>query len=446
MTVSPQDLSRDQLAALEEQLGSEISAYQPWLGIDVETGDWWDTTAKFEVADIEAMLTLDGRARAVEQAITLPLRAAPLSIKGANGDTGEAEMVNTMLEAMVDTPLQTVIGQWAQSLINRITYQEKCFTVTDDGKIGYKAIAWRPADSCGLLRDRGTGAVTGFTQDLYGKPQPARIMGPKAAVFIHGANRDPVRGVTEMSVSYRCFRDKQKLRALWMLLLERLGAPWVIARTQAGQENAVATTLSKLRGGGVAAVSGVEGVEVLSVTGEVGRIFQTAVQFLDAEMAGSVLAGFLDLASAASRGAGSLALSQDQTDFFADSMEAAAREIAQTCRNQIVTPLVRYNRGPKAVIPDVILGPIGGATSEQLLVLAQSFANAPAGQSVYPQEFIDEIVLRLAGVLDLDLDKIQAAIKTIESAPVPPAAETSQPLHAAVTELHRAATATTQLN
>lgn len=421
-----------------KQLGSALSPYQLYQAVDPTTGDWYDYGSSLAARDIDDMLAADGRARAVEQALTLPLRAAPFTMKAAKGDRGEYESASASLELM-STPLDMVIGQAAQSLIYRATFLEKIFTV-DRGQVDYAQLAWRPPDVCAMTRSQKTGDVTGFRQTVWGATDAVRIPAAKAVVFLHGANRDPVRGVSEMQVSYRCFRDKQKLRLLWMILCERAAAPWIVAQTSAGQEPAVSKTLASMRSGGVAAVSGIDKLDVLNVAGDAAAVFQSAVTFLDSEMAGSILAGFLDLASSASRGAGSLALSQDQTDFYQASMDAAAREIAQQARSQIIAPLCRYNFGVDAAVPDVTLGPIGGATTEQMLTLVQAFAAAPPGQSFFPTEFIDEIVLRISGALDLDVDKIQAEItERAAQAATSPAAAASAPLHAATDVLTAAA-------
>jgi hypothetical protein len=422
-------------------VGSAMSRYNLYQGIDPQTGDWYDLSTEFGALDIETMLANDGRARSVEQALTLPLRAAPFAMKPGQGDTGEYEQTAESLDRM-STPMPLVLGQAAQSLIYRITYLEKVFDVSR-GQVDYQALAWRPPDSCSLRRSQKTGEITGFRQQVWGQPMPVQIDSAKAAIFLHGANRDPVRGSSEMQVSYRCFRDKQKLRALWLILAERTAAPWIIAKTSSGNEDTVAAQLAKLRAGGIFATSqldaGPDNPTVLNVAGEVATIIENMLKYLDSEMAGSVLAGFLDLTGMASRGAGSLALSKDQTDFFTSSMDAAARELASTVRDQIVGPLVRLNKGPDAVVPSVTLGPISGATTEQTVALLQALAAAPSG-TVVPSEFVDELTIRVAAEFNLDADKIRAAIKTAEEkSATSPAAAPSAPVHAAATVLTGAA-------
>lgn len=414
----------------EEELGSEVSAYRSFFGIDWNSGDLVDWSGEWSARNIERMLKKEGRARALEQVLTLPLRAAPITIKPGKGDSGEYEQVMGSLEQMADvSPLPLVIAQGAQSLIYRVVFHEKVFSV-DRGVVEYEAVAWRPPDSCRLTRDKGTGRITGFQQTVPDQPAPVRIPRSKAVVWLHGASRDPVSGISEMEIAYRCFTDKQKIRFLWFaVFLEGAALGRIVALTQQGNEADVAKKLAKLKNAGVAAVSGVDSIETLSIADGASAAFKEAMAFLDSEAAQSVLAGFLDLTSAASSGRGSYALSKDVTDFFTQAQDANARELAGIARKDIVRPLVSLNRAD-GVVPDVAIGPISGATVQQTLDLLQSMLGSQQ-QGPVVAEFVEELTVRVAGMLDLDVDKLHAAIQRAkEAAATSPAAAASAPLHA----------------
>lgn len=423
------------------ELGTAVSVYQNWQGVDQKTGDWYDWLQEWQARDIDQMLEADGRAEAIAKCLTLPIGAAPITIKPGPGDTGECDQLTESLSRM-DTPLDMVIAQAAWSQIYRATFLEAVFDVSR-GQVDYSSLAWRPPDTCAILRDKSTGKVNGFRQELAGGTDPARMLGDKAVVFVHGMNRNPVRGFSEMQVSLRCFRDKQKLRSLWMLMCQRAASPWVVAQTE-NDTAGVASALSKLRNGGVAALRKLEGLDVMNVSGDAAVIFQAAVKFLDSEMAGSVLAGFLDLTSGgvgASTGhaGGSLALSRDQTDFFTSSMDATGREIGSQAKRQIAEPFTRLNRGPDGVVPSFNIGPISGADLAQVMTLLGQLAAVPPG-GAFPQAFTDELVVKAASLLDLDTDKVMAEIKanTEKAATAAPGAAPSAPLHAAITALSNA--------
>jgi hypothetical protein len=387
-------------------LGSELSPYRSWQGVDPITGAWYDLTAEMAARDIDDFLRRDGRGRSVEQVLTLPLRAAPLTIKPGHGDTGEYELASESLDRM-RTPLPLIVGHGAESLVYRATFLETVFTV-DRGLVEYDSLAWRPPDACTLLRDPKTGRILGFRQNVPGETLPVKIPVNKAVIFLHGAHRDPVRGVSEMQVPYRCFLDKQKVRALWFIFLEGAALPRTIAHTNSGDEEKVVASLVKLKNSGVAAVPNGTTVDTLDISGKGADQFKAAIAFLDSEMAQSILAGFLDLTSAAASGTGSYALSKDSRDLFTQAQDANAREIAGTIRSQVVGPLVRLNRGPDAVVPDVQLGPISGPTVEQMLTTLEALASPDTAP---PAEFVDELTIRVAGMFDLNVDKVTAAIR-----------------------------------
>lgn len=408
----------------ETEEGTELSAYQRYVGLgtDPETGDLVDYSGEWRAREITEMLDTDGIARAGEQALTLPLRGAPLAVKPDEGDRGEAELTNETFAALGD-PVEELLGQGAQSLIYRMTFLEKLWAVRD-GRFTYDRLAWRPPDSCAPTRDPATGELTGFKQQMTwwggrsqaggAKPSWVHIPMAKACVFVHGKAQNPTRGISELQTAYRCWQDKQKIRFLWMTFLKGAAITRVIAKTQQGSEGAVATTLAKLASGGVAAIANVDEIVKLEAT-DSGMFFKDALAYLDNEMLSSILAGFLGLTGAATAGRGSFALSKDQSDFFTQAQDAAAREIAATIRAQLVRPLVVVNFGPSAVVPKVTLGPIARATAAEQMDLLKGLAAAPSG-TILPREFVDELTQQIAGYLDLDTDKVAAALKAASEA------------------------------
>lgn len=443
------DLDVGQIRRWAEQnteTGTEIAGWRQFagFGVDPDTGDLVDYSAEWKTSDIETMLDTDGRARAAEQALTLPLRGAPLTIKPGDGDTGEADAANAMLAGLGD-PVEETLGQAAQSLIYRVTFLEKLWTVVD-GEFTYSRLAWRPPDACAVTRDPGSGALTGFKQSMtwWGgrnatgqKPSWVQIPAAKAAVFVHGRARNPIRGVSELQAAYRCYQDKQKIRWLWTVFLKGAAVQRLVAHTQPGSEQKIANALAQLSSGGVAAVAEQDlvGLDILNAT-DSGAFFKEALAYLDDEMLASILAGFLGLSGAATSGRGSFALSKDQSDFFTQAQDASAREIAATFRTQIVRPFLLVNRGAKASVPRVTLGPIDRATAQEQMDFLKGLVASPSG-TILPSEFVDELSLQIAAFLDLDTDKVRAAIKDAEARAqqAPPAGATTPAaagLHGAV--------------
>jgi len=446
-----------QWAEQDAEAGTELSAFSRYggFGFDPDTGDLIDYTPEWQARDIDAMLDTDGIARAGEQALTLPLRGAPLTVKGEAGDRGQAEAVSQMLDGLAD-PVEDTVGHAAQAQIYRMTFLEKVWTVRD-GQFTFESLAWRPPDSCLPTRDPQTGRLTGFKQQMtwWGgrsgqggrKPEWVHIPTGKALMFVHGKARNPIRGVSELAAAYRCYQDKQKIRFLWSVFLKGASVQRLVALTQEGSEAKVAQALAKLAAGGVAAVSenDAKSITPLDAT-DSGAFFKEALAYLDNEMLSSILAGFLGLTGAAMAGRGSLALSKDQSEFFDQAQDATAREIAADMRAQVARPFVVVNFGVNATVPKFTLGPVSRASAQEqmdfLKGLAAGTASQPGAQSIVPQEFIDELVMKIAGYLDLDTDKVAAAVtdSAEQAAATLPADGVTTPQAAAVSGAVGAAT------
>lgn len=391
-----------------------------------------------EVRDLEQMLRVDGKARAVEQVLTLPLRQAPWRIQPGKGDKGEAAFVTDALTRPVEdggmrTTWPEILGQMTGATLFRRAFFEKTF-VLRDGKVTYDAIAWRPPSTCYLAQDENTAAFAGFKQRTWRGKQfiDVDIPAKRAFVFVHGKHRRPLDGTTDLDVAYAAWMTKQKLRFLWAQFLENLAQPRAVATTT-GNDPADATALAKkvvkLKGGGVVGLKQGETVAPFETSQGAAQSFETAIRYLDGEISGSVLAGFVDLANAGASGRGSLALSKDQSDFFIMTRTAVLDEMAASVNAQVIPQLVVYNF-PNPVMPKLKLGPITEGDATQAVTLLQAIAVAPS-MTVLPWEFIDQLILSVSSYLDLDADKIRAAIalRTEKGAfPNPPSA----PLHAAV--------------
>lgn len=392
------------------QVGTEISPWMPYGGLD-DYGNIINWDDQFRARDLDEMLRRDGKARALESAITLPIRAEGVNIDPTKGDRGECDWLLGMIDDMA-VPLTTVIGWGTQSLVYRATFLEKVFGHRD-GRVIFDRLAWRPPDACSTIHDKSTGETLGFQQQLGGPDKFGLVEIPsrKAVIFLHGAWRDPIRGASEMEIAWRCYQDKQKIRYLWSAFLAGAAVPRTIAETPPGTEAQVTSTLSQLANGGTAAVPTGTKVTALNVAATAGAEFLSMMTYLDNEMSGSVLAGFTDLTSAAARGSrGSMALAQSETTFFANSLDAHAKEIAHTLRHQAFAPILRANFGPDAAVPKVVIGPVSPVSVQDALTALQTLAAAPAGTSILPDEFVDELAVRTAGMLELDVNAVRKAI------------------------------------
>lgn len=429
--------------------------------------------ARPSIDQLETMLARDGKAATLEQVLTLPLRGAAPSLEPAKGDSGEYAVISELLlrpstDGGMASPLALVLGQATSATWQRRAYFELCFRVTDvDGtpRVGYAEIAHRPARTCWVLRDPKTLQAEGIGQtvpkinergDVDGVTQIA-IPKARSAIYVHGQHRRPLDGTGDLDVSYFCWDTKRKIRFLWSYYLEHVALGRIVAEAPpsggaaavAGAPTTprgIASAIAATRGGGVVGVP--NGTKVTTLESSGSAQFQACLDWLSAEQAGSVLAGWTDLVGPGRSGRGSLALSQDQTDFFSQGRDSVLREMGAWATSDLIAPLVRWNFGASRAVPKLVFSPVTDTNGQQLVTLLQAIAGGSTGSgdgtgtvgasggkgSLIPRAFIDELTLKTAAYLNLDVDKIRAALT---SAPGP-SVDAPGPLGEVATAVDRA--------
>lgn len=384
--------------------------------------------------DIDQMLERDGKARTLQEVLTLPLRSATRSIQRDRATKQVHDFVTRVLmepehNGGMSTPIDQIIAQMAQAVVYRKSYHEKVWTVKED-RYCYDKLAWRPPSTCNVVRDKRSGAFQGFRQVPIMWDQndsnEIRIKPVKSFVYIHGQHRNPMEGASDLDIAYWCYKTKQKIRFLWYSFLEGQSLPKTIVRddTEAAAKKAAQKLLGLRQGGIVGLGRGTE-VQAYESTGRGAGQFQEALRWLDSEASGSVLAGFTDLGAQAASGTGSFALSKDQTDFFLMSRQTVAREMEATLNHFLVAPLVRYNFGNVAM-PKFEFGPIAEDDAGKAVTLLQAIATVP--DSSVPREFLAELVEQVAAYLGLNTQTVRDGLMRIAkeaeekaaNAPTPP--------------------------
>jgi hypothetical protein len=382
--------------------------------------------------DMSVMLQRDGQACAIEAVLTLPIRQANRSIEKGKDDKGEAEFVRSVLVAPetaggMKTPLQDVIGQITSAQTYRKSFHEKVLAPRDsDGRIVYEKLAFRPSATCEQKRDAQSGADLGFRQQTWafggvlanqkqGKlPGYVDIPKIRSWVYVNGKHRDPLRGVSELELTYFCYTTKLKLLFLWYQFLEQQSLPKVVVYGQDQREaSAKADDIASMRASGVVGFQrppdGAKTFEILASDGKGADQFQAALQFLESWQTQSVLAGFLGLSNMASLGRGSLALSQDQSAFFLKSRQAVTTEMEAAITHDVIAPLVTLNFGPGASYPSFKFGALTDESDAALVTLFQTMSVAPALQ--VPEGILDLITVRLSNYLNLDVSAVEQVIQ-----------------------------------
>ncbi len=401
-----------------KKLSFEIEKGSSFRLFDTLFGEW-DSGEVFEYdfssLDTRKALEKDGKLSCIEQALTLPILSAPWSIKPAPGGEKVAEELETFLrmgalEGGMQVPFQTVIAQATSARAYKKAFFEKIYK-EQDGKVFYDKIAFRPAETCRIARDPDTGAYHGYRQTpvRQGGAKNFRdvdIRPPYAWVHINGLRRNPLSGTSDLQISLWCHETKMKILYLWTTFLATQAEPRLM--TSGSDPDEAARKLASLRGGGVVGLPNGTTATVLESNGTAAQVFKDMINYLDTQMSASVLANFTDLASGAT-GTGSYALSKDQSTFFVESLEAYSRELAESITHNVLGDLVVYNYGRDAKFPRFEFGPLADSDVDRCINLVNGLAVAT--NNVLPFEFTEELAIKTASYLELDVDKIRAGME-----------------------------------
>jgi hypothetical protein len=438
----------------ERMIDEERGTLFNWLEfpqfLELEKGKVTEYPDRAWINEIVEMLKTDGQASGVEQALTMPLRQANLTIDKPDKDSGGriTEAVRDALfrpatEGGMSTSFEMVVAQMTFASAVARTFHELVWTRTPDGKLGYKKIAWRPPGSCEIQRDRKSGELKGYKQYVDWDQQRTagadwrgyvEIPSSRAVIHINGQHRDPVYGWSDLSVTHWAFQLKRKVMLLWVTFLDGVSLPRVLAYGKdlpEARQNA--KQIAALKASGVAAVTRPNEADkmfdTLDVAGQGAGQFLEAMRYLDGMMSSSVLGGWMDLAGAASQsGAGSYALSADQSGLFLQSRHGAARELTATVNYQIIRPFVRVNFGPKAPVPLFKIEKIGSDQVEKAMALLQQLGSAQ--NMNVPEGFMHLLIERVSQYLDLPEDRVAKMIEEAAKLAREQAKQIGQPLPA----------------
>lgn len=394
----------------------------PW-GEDIaygglEYGRAWEFP-RLDIAAIDKMLRRDGKAKALEDVLTLPLRSANWEITPAEGDSGQAEQIRAMLTRPaaaggMSTPIGQVIAQATSAITYSKAFFEKVFKI-HGGQVVYDKIASRPVSTCELGRDPRHGTLAGFRQHPWtpdGTLQPdenssyLHIPPKRSWVYVHGAHRDPLHGVSDMLVPLWCHETKIKVLWLWFLFAENTALPRaVVTGRESSQAKKTAKNFAQMKGGAAIAVDKDTNIDPYESNSQGHQQYRALMEWLDDQMTGSVLASFMNLPA---KDSGSWALSKDQSDLFVKARMGVARELAESVTNNVVADLAAYNWGADAPRPRFEFTSLLDVDVDQALSLLSTLGAAQS--SPLPDDFVYELATKVASYLDLDVEKLRKAM------------------------------------
>jgi len=364
------------------------------------------------VRDLEKMLRNDAQARQLATALKLPIKGAQFEFLATEGDNGERDFVEYALlssykQGGMTTPFKQVIAQMSNAIIYRFQAFEKVWKVQERGKYKDKVVlhklGWRPPATCKLRTDTN-GSFNGFQQDAYkGNKYIKQNFDPKRAlVYIHGADENPILGMTPFDTIYKNYLSKLKVSFFYFAFLENVAFPRTIAKVAGDDPTELRHLLDKAR---MLAHNGIMGLyeheEIESYESQRNtRDYQSALEYLNWEMARAALGQFLDLGTSGERG--SFALSKDKSSFFFNQLEGVLDDMAETINNYVIADLVQYNFGQDASYPKLRFRPLNDETADAVLETYKAIigSNAP---NVTPN-FMLQLMQRVEDILGLEID------------------------------------------
>lgn len=329
------------------------------------------------VAQLHYMLSADPWGKALEGALSWPIRQAKWTIKKVDGDKGEADLVREQFKSIA----KQAIAGCCSAIGRRVAYAEQVWDlegVPAPGKsfpasrhIVLKDLAFRPQDQCSPNTD-GNGRVNGFTQTAY-VPGRGFIKESfekekrKAFVFFHDSATRPNTGTSAFDAAYQYFTDKEKVLFYRYKLLEKYGGPSTHGKTDAPAGSDARKSFEaavKDARSGAAIVTGLTDEINYLAPPNAGEAFKQAIRDINFEMAVSCFIQQLALAQEGNSGA--YALSRDHSDFLAIITEGRMSEIEDSFTNGPVRDITFWNFGPDAAFPTFDFEPFTDEQKQQV--------------------------------------------------------------------------------
>lgn len=419
----------DEPPELERERGTTFTPADVMF-INMLTGGLF-TLDEAQAKDMKEMLDNDGKASQIEAVLTLPLSGLDWELKKPTGDKGQTKWLSDFLSTAANqggmtTPMDLVISQMTSAETYQKAYFEKVWRADGNGHQVYDKVAFRPQQTCSVIRDPKTGTFQGFQQNPVTVAQQeesglAPIMFEPKYSFVHinGLDRDPINGTSSLRIPFWCYKQKQKMLYLLLTFLEGQALPrTVVEANELGTATSIARKVAASKNSSVIPVANNAGsqakgqmIYTIDSSGRGSAEFMNAIAYLDQTALDSVLAGFTGLASAATNGRGSNSLADTMSNFFLKSRQKKVREMEYALHNWLLADLIRWNFGPDVAVPKLKFAPMIEADLQISMDLLNSMASR-AGVAIFPQSFNEELILNVSRYLGLDTEKIREDLRS----------------------------------
>lgn len=379
-------------------------------------GGWWQAPDEEEtpelrwplnVAVYDRMRRQDAQVISVLRAVTLPIRrtAWRLDASGCRPEVAElvAADLGLPIAGRTDPPPTRTRDRfsWAKHLRLALlmlphghSVFEQVYRIDSAGQARLRKLGWRPPRTISQVDVASDGGLVAIEQ--YGQGSGSHRMSvDRLVVYVSEQEGGNWLGTSLLRSAYKFWLLKDRMLRVQALTVDRngLGLPVYEASQQhdtvVGEErtrrekeeiDAGLTIAKNIRAGETSGAAVPNGAK-LTLQGVTGNLpdADKPIRYYDEQIARAVLAHFLNLGTET----GSWALGSTFADFFVQSLQAVALEIADTTTQHVVEDLVDLNWGPDEPAPRVIFDEIGSkhpATAEAIRALTECGAITPDDQ------------------------------------------------------------------
>lgn len=392
---------------MADELGYQADVLPGWSSIATaahEKNPALEWPRYLEVVD--QMRSEDAQVSSVHRAVTLPIRSTNWQIDpaGANEEVVKHVANDLGLQIKGDestTPQLRSRGRfsWEEhlrlallELVHGHSYFEQVYRV-EDMRVHLAKLAWRPPRSISDIEVARDGGLVAIEQFSIGGSGKVRIPVQRLVAYVHEREGGNWLGRSILRPAYKNWLLKDRILRAQALTVERngLGIPdyagtpvpedvtgekrdeWLKSERESGLKLA-----RGLRAGETAGISRPHGssMQLMGVTGKLPDT-DAPIRYHDEQIARAVLAHFLNLGTET----GSWALGSTFANFFTDSLNAVATQIADVVQQHVIEDLVDLNWGEKEPAPRIVASAIGSdqpATADAVKVLLDSGAIKPS--------------------------------------------------------------------
>lgn len=391
---------------MTREIGFQTSSLWGWNDIELDVAErnpqlkWPNSIEVFD-----KMRREEAQIRSVMGAVTMPVRSISWYVDPAGAREEVVEFISQDMGVPVrGRPVTRPVRSrgrfsWSEhvrlallELVYGHSYFEQVVEVRDDGLAHLAKLAWRPPRTISKINVARDGGLLSIEQSVGS--DAVKIPVSRLVAYVNEREGSDWTGTSLLRAPYKNWLLKDRLLRAQSMTVERngLGVPVYTGaeapssatpeERKAWDETQIVEGLkvAKTFRAGEAAGAAVPNSASLDLKGVSGRLPDTdrPIRYHDEQMARAVLAHFLNLGTET----GSWALGSTFADFFTQSLNAVARQIADVANQHIVEDLVDLNWGSAEPAPLLVVDEIGKehpATAEALRALAEAGIVTPDG-------------------------------------------------------------------